>query len=546
MSSVGLFPVSRPRRRLIDEDLFGGQPTSDESAAPEMGPAPSRRISNEDYAAEALATPDVDTRRLDLNSVLSRANAPSETIEAVSAPVTRRINPVDISGDMYRQRVADPNTRDAALGITESERATMSAPVPENKLVPYDAHAKRGGFLGTLKNIGRGIGLSVSQADPRLGLGGMLGAALTGGIAGGASPKALEWADYKTRRLPEFQRQQEIATRDSANREALTRRIGERTGFDPNTGKETPETKQRRMTDERLREQDRQRNEDRDEDRDLRASTARTIAEDRAYQAWLNHGNPDVAATKADAIRMGRLELEGKTPPPKQFAPKNEQITGTAEGMMKIVNGVAVPLTDDKGRPLHATDAGAAGRAQSERHFQTTQGREDRKEAQAREKEVQGLVNEFNAANKALSVADTEYGDATIEAQRQEEALANGGKLAPGTKRIDPTRLTELRARAEAARAAFSGVQERVRQHPDIEYGETESQRAVPGETGPDLETKKHAYAKSRLRPSSSVAAASGRQLGNTVTQQRYDEQVRKHGKEATDAFMAKNGLTIQ
>jgi hypothetical protein len=466
--------VTRPyrsRRRMTDEptDMMYRPPSFSESqpedelsrmVAEEIPTEPtSRRMPNAEFAEEAMVDPR-STAGLNLNSAVSRMSSPSATITPENAPKPRGIyTPTpDFPGETQRRMVADPNMRDTALGVTPSERAVLSAPVPENALVPYNPHAKRGGFLGTLKNIGRGALLSMSQSGG--GLGEAIGAGLTGAIAGGASPKALEWAEYKTRRLPEFQRQQEIATRDAAQRENISRRIGERTGFDPNTGQETPQAKRIRMEDERIRAEQGRQDEDRDLNRELRGEQLTDIRLGRKERA--DATARDIAERRA-AAAITRSQSTGE--PVDQT-----EVQGTSQERWA---GKVVPRAERPINPYQAANLSLAEERirQAERHHQDTVGRQGQKETQEQEKEAKGLATKYNETRAKHSQASTEYGQME-KALGQAKAKGETGVSYKG-RWISDAEVAAKKAEADAIGSELAGIRQTGEGHPNLEFDAT-------------------------------------------------------------------------
>jgi len=212
-------------------------------------------------------------------------------------------------------------------GMSTTPANTVGA--PPNAPFPFTPRPEEPDLHEHGKPIG--FGSRVVHALKSAGMGfmrGGVGGAAAGAIGGAIDPDFYHRAQHYYRDLPLWQQRQQDEIEQAKTQQGLNEsnaRIG-------NIGVDND------LAAQRLK----QEAETHTADRDQRSNAARTSAEERAYQTWLSHGDPNVPASKAEALRMGRPELEGKKPPPKQFAPKNEasewdKITN-AQGKVWYVN----------------------------------------------------------------------------------------------------------------------------------------------------------------------------------------------------------------
>ncbi len=232
-----------------------------------------------------------------------------------------------------RVPMADPTPnatpgRMTPRGVTPNEEELLNQRV-EIPQRPQRMKVDRGGVGGTIKHIGRGfltgvqMGMS-GRGDIGEAIGGGLGGGLVGAVTGGISPQRREDADYKYNRMPRYERESSAATEKVQKQEELASRIARRTGYDPVTGEETPETENRRM----IREEARRRQDDSqaqrkslDEDRDRKEKErVAAVAVDKAR--LYNQPVPE-AAVKGTSLEhlAGRMAPPKSTPAP-HFIPE--------------------------------------------------------------------------------------------------------------------------------------------------------------------------------------------------------------------------------
>lgn len=281
------------------------------------------------------------------------------------------------------------------------------------------------GWKGRLASIGKGL-LYGAGMGAQQGGAGAIGGAIAGAITGGVSPRAVARYEHKNIDLPEWER-------------VRAREEGEY--------RQGQQEENVRRDDDRANEALRQQAAIHDADRTQRGDIAKTNREERAYQTWLQHGNPNTPLSRPEAIRMGRPELEGKKPPPKEFAPKTPHFDQTGKAVWDGTKWVKAPGSEvipDK------PDAGAAGREQAERHFQTNQGRQDQKDAEARQEKADGALKKFEDAKTDSEAAATEYSQ-TLDAYQRQRKDGLYDKENP----VDDAQLAKLKAKAKAAKKAM-------------------------------------------------------------------------------------------
>ena len=130
-------------------------------------------------------------------------------------------------------------------GVTPSEYDYINQPITQ-PTKPEPKHIDRGGFGGTMKSIARGALQGLAIGGQRGGAQG-IGGALAGAIQGGISPQSVENTYNETFRMPKYEHDKAVAEQDVTNREGAIDRIAKRTGYDPMTGKETPDMELHRM-----------------------------------------------------------------------------------------------------------------------------------------------------------------------------------------------------------------------------------------------------------------------------------------------------------
>lgn len=168
-------------------------------------------------------------------------------------------------------------------GVTQNEQAAIERPItiPTEPKIADHSNEKRGFWDGVGHHLKHGLRGAVLGAAA-----GGMGGAFVGGIGGTISPKFTDTLQHNMIDEPKYQRNKAIATEDLANQEALIRGVGQRTGYDPTTGQETPEAKARRIQQENIAEDNRHANESFKSEQDIRQrQLLRLEAEDREQVA---------------------------------------------------------------------------------------------------------------------------------------------------------------------------------------------------------------------------------------------------------------------
>jgi hypothetical protein len=447
-----VIPYPRLRRRPSDID-----PYESDAWAADAPSAPVTRLSSagaDPYESTPESEAIVRDRGAEAwdraDKAISRMSPPPDVIGAEGNPVNSRLrmpNP-DFVGTYDRTSRTDPNLQRASMarqGVSPDEYAALHTDFGPAPVRPVrNEHPHRGGILGELKNIGKGALLGMGMTGGAGGAGGALGGALVGAIAGGASPKALENADYTYNRMPRYQHEAELYNKELGQREVLADRIGNRVGFDPISGAETPGHEDRRLNrdihrmqvEETTTNQELNRTEREKKDREQVAATA-------VERAALMRQPVPIASVRGTSLEA----WGGQTPPPKPTAAPHFDATGKAvwdSTQGKWVQAPGAEVIPDK------PDAGAAGRAQSERHWQEGNRRQDQKEAEARQEKANVAVTTFNNAKKEAERAAKEYRETLLSSQRQHvEGAAKGEHI------TSPEKLAELEAKVKSSKEAM-------------------------------------------------------------------------------------------
>jgi len=444
-----MIPYPRLRRRPSDDPYEGDAwAAADEPAAPPVRiPFAGQDPYESTPESEAIVRGREEAGRGRANEAISRLRLPVEAIDAEDTSINSRLrtpNPEFV--ETYdRTSRTDPQSQRASMlrqGVTADEYDAAHRDIGPGPVRPVrNEHPTRGGFLGTLKNIGKGALLGFSMGG-RNGMGQGIGGALAGAIAGGASPKMLENTDYAVRRMPQYQEEADQYNKELGQRELLADRVGNRVGFDPISGLETPEREDRREN-RKIR---RMQMENLDEDRDLRRSEREKQDRERVAATAVERAALMKQPVPLAAVKGTSLEAWGGQTPPAKTG--NIQTVDTDQGVMKLnPDGSVAPLTGPDGRPLTKRDAGAAGRAQSERHWQEGNRRQDQKEAEARQEKANVAVSTFENAKKEAERAAKEYRETLLASQRQQaEGAAKGEHV------VSPEKLAELEAKVKSSK----------------------------------------------------------------------------------------------
>jgi hypothetical protein len=175
------------------------------------------------------------------------------------------------------------NDQRASVSPNEQAAINRKITIPDK---PTRKTVERGGFLGTLKSIGRGALLGLAEGG-RGGGGGAIGGALAGAVMGGGSPQAVEDIKFQHYTMPKYEHERELAEDDLKNQEALISGVGARTGYDPVSQQPTEATRHRLTQEEQNRINQENLNFNRQQQQAIRDRNA-TTAERRAVTAEKN------------------------------------------------------------------------------------------------------------------------------------------------------------------------------------------------------------------------------------------------------------------
>lgn len=440
--------------------------------------------------ANPYEAPGAPARRA-VDTAITRMSAPAATIDSDPDIISSRLRtpPPDFIGDFKRTSRMDPNLQRAAMieqGVSPQQYDYLHPETPRAEPVyPERREVKRGGFLGTLKHIGRGALQGVALGSSAAGGGGAIGGAIAGAIHGGVSPQSVENVDRRINRIPAYESDKASYDRDVANREMIAGRIAGRTGFDPVSGAETPQAENQR------------------ESRDIRRMQAEDLADYRAgREEDRDQANRERVARSAvlEAKRMGRpvplaavkgtsLEEFGgqmaPTAPRKVYTKTFTGTNGIEYGMLD--SGEVEPIRTVDGQPFRPQQSGAAGGLtpsqainiglartrieQAEAHYMDTIERQDRKDAEAFDKEARSIKGQFELAKKAVTLAVSEYSRKktafdTAVGRGQAQAYVDG-------KFVGQAEVDAAQDKADAAQTAYEGVKQIVGEHPGLEFDQS-------------------------------------------------------------------------
>jgi hypothetical protein len=242
---------------------------------------------------------------------------------------------------------------DQRASVTPNEQAAINRKItiPDK---PTRKTVERGGFLGTLKSIGRGALLGLAEGG-RGGGGGAIGGALAGAVIGGVSPQAVEDIKFQHYTMPKYEHERELAEDDLKNQEALISGVGARTGYDPVSQQPTEATRHRLTQEEQNRINQENLNFNRQQQqatRDRNATTAERRAVTAAKNLFLSRIAPNTPVdqiNQAYKSRFGEDLPAGMNPHKHRFVDTGEtwenvdQFSGQSSTVTNQQTGNALP-----------------------------------------------------------------------------------------------------------------------------------------------------------------------------------------------------------
>jgi len=126
-------------------------------------------------------------------------------------------------------------------------------------------------------------------------------------------------------------------------------------------------------------------------------------------------------------------------------------------------------------------DSGAAGREQSERHFQATQSRQDLKDAEAQDEKAKSLALKYNETRAKHAQASKEYGEMMTEIGNPSGKDTKGKPLPVWKgKVISEADAKERQMEADRLEEELSGIKQVAGGHPSLEFDDTGAVKFKP------------------------------------------------------------------